>query len=284
LRRGECHLLLISVLLRVPPLNKEGTTAHNTIIPRIRQAWLIALRNIGTWLDPTSWELLTICESLLYGITNVINSNENGTLRTPEVWLIVFLIPLAIPRFSSGTEPITELVFGEANNAIPMPNKNRLTSTAKYEDFSVNLENQIKADALSAKPTVLSTLLPYLSDSLPLTGLNTRITISMGISNIPVFAALYPKINWRYNDLRNGPQENARVFKKAVRFPTANALILKSVKSSVGYFCLNSTKIKPININNPITNKVILRIEIGFPIVKARRIANKPTPYKIEPL
>ena len=123
-------------------------------------------------------------------MTNVINNKENGTLITPAVWLMVILIPLAIPRFSAGTEPMIELMLGEANSAIPQPNSSRLINTALYEDFSFSVENQIKADAFKAKPTELNTRLPYLSDSLPLIGLKTRITISIGISKTPAFKAL----------------------------------------------------------------------------------------------
>jgi hypothetical protein len=126
----------------------------------------------------------------LYGITNVINNNENGTLSTPPVELRVILIPFATPRFSGGTEPITELILGGPYNAIPIPNKSRLINTAPYEERSFSVENQISAEAFMAKPTELKTRLPYLSDSLPLIGLNANITISIGISKIPVFRAL----------------------------------------------------------------------------------------------
>jgi len=91
----------------------------------------MAFRNIGTSLELISWELLTIRESLSYGITNVISSKENGTLRTFPVAVRVILIPLATPRFSAGTEPIIELELGETNSAIPKPNKN------SYPPFAV---------------------------------------------------------------------------------------------------------------------------------------------------
>ena len=100
------------------------------------------------------------------------------------------LIPFAMPRFSAGTEPIMELVMGETNNAIPKPKSSRLINTTLYEDLSFSVENQINAAALKAKPTELSTRLPYLSASLPLIGLMAKITISIGMSRIPVFAAL----------------------------------------------------------------------------------------------
>ena len=119
-----------------------------------------------------------------------MSSKENGTLRTLPVWLRVILIPLATPRFSAGTEPITELVLGEANSALPKPNNSRLINTAPYEDFSFSVENQISAAAFKAKPTELNTRLPYLSDSLPLIGLKTRTTISIGMSKTPAFKAL----------------------------------------------------------------------------------------------
>src|SRR5271157_5293260 len=123
----------------------------------------MAFRNIGISLELISWELLTIWESLSYGITSVMSSKENGTLRTPPVWLRVILIPFATPRFSAGTEPITELMLGEANKAIPQPNSKRLTNIAPYEDLSFNVENQTNAEAFKAKPTELNQRLPYLS-------------------------------------------------------------------------------------------------------------------------
>ena len=73
----------------------------------------MAFRNSGPSLELISCELFTIWESLVYGITSVISSKENGMLRTPAVWLMVLTIPLATPRFSGGTEPITELVSQE---------------------------------------------------------------------------------------------------------------------------------------------------------------------------
>ena len=86
----------------------------------------MAFRNNGPSLELVSCELLTIWESLVYGITSVMSNKENGILSTPAVWLMVFLIPLAIPRFSAGTDPITELEFAGANSASPKPNSRRL--------------------------------------------------------------------------------------------------------------------------------------------------------------
>ena len=85
---------------------------------------------------------------------------------------------------------MTELMLGEANSATPKPNSSRLINTALYEDFSFSVENQINAAAFKAKPTELNTRLPYLSASLPLIGLKTKITISIGMSKTPVFKAL----------------------------------------------------------------------------------------------
>ncbi len=45
----------------------------------------MAFRNMGNSLELISCELLTIWESLSYGITSVISSKENGTLRTLPV-------------------------------------------------------------------------------------------------------------------------------------------------------------------------------------------------------
>jgi hypothetical protein len=150
----------------------------------------MAFKNKGKSPELLSCELLTIRESLSYGITSVISSKEKGTLRTFPVWSRVILIPFATPRFSAGTEPMIELVLGGINKALPAPNSSRLINTAPYEDFSVNVENHISAAALETKPTVLSTRLPYLSASLPLIGLMKKITISMGMSKTPVFKAL----------------------------------------------------------------------------------------------
>ena len=99
-------------------------------------------------------------------------------------------MPLATPRFSAGTEPITELVLGETNSALPKPNSTRLINTAPYEELSFSVENQINAEAFKAKPTELNTRLPYLSDSLPLIGAKMRTTISIGMSETPAFKAL----------------------------------------------------------------------------------------------
>ena len=94
----------------------------------------MAFKNIGISLEFTSWELLTIWESLSYGITNVMSNRENGTLRTFAVWLRVILIPFATPRFSAGTEPITELTLGGANSAVPKPNSNKLIKLNNTRD------------------------------------------------------------------------------------------------------------------------------------------------------
>jgi hypothetical protein len=119
-----------------------------------------------------------------------MSSRENGTLRTLAVEFRVNLIPFATPRFSPGTEPITALTLGEANNEVPKPNNTRLINTAPYEDLSFRVENQNNAEAIKAKPTELNTRLPYLSASLPLIGLMKNITISIGMSKTPVFKAL----------------------------------------------------------------------------------------------
>ncbi len=119
-----------------------------------------------------------------------MRSRDNGILRTFPVWLRVILIPLATPRLSAGTEPITELEFGEANSALPKPNKTRLINISVYEDFSFSVENQNSAEAFKAKPTELNIRLPYLSANLPLIGLMMNTTISMGISIAPASKAL----------------------------------------------------------------------------------------------
>ena len=90
----------------------------------------MAAMNCGSSVELISWVLPTICESLAYGITSVINSREKGTLSTLPVWLRVMLMPLAIPLRSGGTEPMMELTLGEANSDIPMPNKTKLTNIA----------------------------------------------------------------------------------------------------------------------------------------------------------
>jgi len=60
---------------------------------------------MGPSLVLRSWELPTIWESFVYGITKVISSKEKGTLKTLPVWLSVIRIPFAMPRFSAETEP-----------------------------------------------------------------------------------------------------------------------------------------------------------------------------------
>ena len=99
-------------------------------------------------------------------------------------------MPFATPRFSTGTEPIIELVLGEINSALPKPKSTRLINTALYEEFSFSVENQISAEAFKAKPTELKIRPPYRSDSLPLIGLKTKTTISIGIRMIPALIAL----------------------------------------------------------------------------------------------
>ena len=115
---------------------------------------------MGTSLEPTSCELLTITESLSYGITSDISSKDNGTLKTLAVWFNVSLIPFATPRFSGGTEPMIELTFGAANNAVPKPINNKLIKTAPYEDLVLSVENQNKAAAFKTKPIELNNRLP----------------------------------------------------------------------------------------------------------------------------
>ena len=67
---------------------------------------------------------------------------------------------------------------------------------------------------------------------------------------------------------------------KLARFPVANCLILNSFKSSVGYFCRNSTNITAMKNTSPPARIAILRPEVGFPTVKASRIVDSPMQYK----
>jgi len=150
----------------------------------------MACRKTGISLALLSCVLLTITESLLYGITSVISNKEKGTLSTPPVIFNVILMPLATPRLSAGTDPMIELVFGGINNALPKPNSIRLINTALYDDVAFRVENQINAEAFKAKPTELKIRPPYRSDSLPLIGLKTKTTISIGIRMIPALIAL----------------------------------------------------------------------------------------------
>lgn len=216
-------------------------------------------------------------------MTSDISSKEKGMLSTIPVWLSVILIPLATPRFSAGTELMTELEFGDANSDLPRPNSTRLINTEPYEDLSFKVENQISALAFRARPAELKTRLPYLSASLPAIGPSMSTITSIGINKMPVFRALYPNISCRYRDLKNGPQLKAKEFKKLVEFPAAKSLILKRVRSSVGYFCLSSTNITMTKTTSPPTRIAMLRLEVGSPIVKPSKIVSSPIQNKIEP-
>src|SRR5437016_542911 len=78
--------------------------------------------------------------------------------------------PEAIPRRSGGTDPMIELMFGEAKNPSPAPNSIMNATMDAYGVVASVVENRNRERLITASPVVVKGTCPYLSERRPLRG------------------------------------------------------------------------------------------------------------------
>src|SRR5207247_2104188 len=106
--------------------------------------------------------------------------------------------PDAIPRGSAGTEPIIELMFGDAKNPSPAPNRTMYTARCEYGVEASVVERRYRERLMTANPVVVKGTWPYLSESRPLRGPHASVARSIGRMRTPAASGLSPRTSWKY--------------------------------------------------------------------------------------
>src|SRR5208283_690264 len=76
----------------------------------------------------------------------------------------------ATPRLFGGTEPITELTFGETQRPVPTPKTPSATRIVVSPVVEFTNANRKKATLETDRPAIVKILDPYTSESLPAIG------------------------------------------------------------------------------------------------------------------
>ena len=107
----------------------------------------------------------------------------------------------ALSRLLAGTAPIIALVLGATKTPMPAPmiiEYNMITPTEA--SIVSNIRSKSPA-ATSANPALHNERVPSLSDNLPLSGENTRVTAGIVTSSSPAAEALKFKLSMRKNGI-----------------------------------------------------------------------------------
>src|SRR5207244_13089122 len=111
-----------------------------------------------------------ICETSEYGTVKVVVRIARFKLIVYPTLKKVARNPDAMPRRSGGTDPMIELMFGDAKNPRPAPKSNMYATRCEYGVDSSVVENRKRDRLMTAKPEVVKDRCPYLSERLPLSG------------------------------------------------------------------------------------------------------------------
>src|SRR5207245_1976266 len=111
-----------------------------------------------------------ICVTNAYGTVKVVMRIARFKLTVYPTLKKVARNPDAIPRRSGGTDPMIELMFGEAKNPRPAPKSSMNPTRCEYGVDSSVVENRKRDRLMTARPEVVKGRWPYLSDKRPLKG------------------------------------------------------------------------------------------------------------------
>src|SRR5207245_8234937 len=138
-----------------------------------------------------------ICVTNAYGTVKVVMRIARFKLIVYPTLKKVARNPDAIPRRSGGTEPMIELMFGDAKNPRPAPNSNMYPTRCEYGVDSSVVENRNRERLMTAKPDVVKGRCPYLSERRPLNGPAASVAMSSGIIRRPVVRGLCFNTSWK---------------------------------------------------------------------------------------
>src|SRR3989442_3974534 len=170
-----------------PPRSKDGKIA--TVLMPASQRYVVLIpwanRIRSATEIPAGFADAMICVTSAYGTVKVV-------MRIARFRLIVYPTlknvprnPEAIPRRSGGTEPMIELMFGDAKNPRPAPNSIMNATRDAYGVVASVVEKSKRDRLVSASPVVVKGACPYLSESRPLRGPAARSAMSSGRMRSP---------------------------------------------------------------------------------------------------
>src|SRR5207244_12292906 len=140
---------------------------------------------------------LPICVTSAYGTLKVVMRIARFKLIVYPTLKNVARNPDAIPRRSGGTDPMIELMFGDAKNPRPAPKSNMYATRCEYGVDSSVVENRKRYRLMTAKPDVVKGRCPNLSDRRPLNGPAASVAMSSGIIRRPVVSGLCFRTSWQ---------------------------------------------------------------------------------------
>ena len=138
-----------------------------------------------------------ICVTNAYGTVKVVMRIARFKLIVYPTLKKVARNPDAIPRRSGGTDPMIELMFGEAKNPRPAPKSSMNATRCEYGVDSSVVENRKRDRLMTASPEVVKGRWPYLSDKRPLNGPAASVAMSSGIMRRPVVSGLCLNTSWK---------------------------------------------------------------------------------------
>src|SRR5437867_12029944 len=138
-----------------------------------------------------------ICVTRTYGTVKVVMRIARFKLIVYPTLKKVARNPDAMPRRSGGTDPMIELMFGDAKNPRPAPKSNMYPTRCEYGVDSSVVEKRNRERLMIAKPEVVNGRWPYLSDRGPLSGPAARVEMSSGIMRRPVVSGLCRNTSWK---------------------------------------------------------------------------------------
>src|SRR5438876_1206845 len=154
------------------PRSKDGRIASVLMPASHRYVVLIpcAKRIRSASEIPAVFPELMICVTSAYGTLKVVMRIARFKLIVYPTLKNVARNPDAIPRRSAGTDPIIELMFGDAKNPRPAPKSIMNATREAYGVVASVVEKRKRERLITARPVVVKGTWPYLSERRPLRG------------------------------------------------------------------------------------------------------------------
>src|SRR5437870_8790485 len=164
-----------------------------------------------------------VCETSAYGTVKVVMRIARFRLIVYPTLKKVARNPDATPRRCGGTDPMIELMLGEAKNPRPAPKSNMYPTRCEYGVDSSAVEKRNRERLMIAKPEVVNGRWPYLSDRRPLSGPAARVEMSSGIMRRPVVSGLCRNTSWKQRLSRSRTAPDAMAFRSCATTPAVNS-------------------------------------------------------------
>src|SRR2546425_9058786 len=173
-----------------PPRSKDGKIATVLMPASQRYVVLIPWANRIRSATEIPAGFAMICVTSAYGTVKVVMRIARFRLIVYPTLKNVARNPETIPRRSGGTEPMIELMFGDAKNPRPAPNS-IMNATRDVCGVVASVVEKRKRDRLiTASPVVVKGTCPYLSERRPLRGPAARVAMARGRMRSPAVSGL----------------------------------------------------------------------------------------------